>query len=46
MSSWFQQTPVRVRDFTAALKNYGMKRDLALLKPDDAVIDTVGQIQN
>ena len=41
MSQWYQDTPVRVNDFTAALKKYGVKRDLALLKPDETVIDTV-----
>ena len=45
MSQWYQDTPVRVNDFTAALKKYGVKRDLALLKPDDTVIDSIGQIQ-
>jgi len=45
MSSWFQQTPVRVNDFTAALKIYGMKKDRESLKPDDAVIESIGQIQ-
>ena len=41
MSSWFQQTPVRVNDFTAALKNYGMKKDRESLNPDEAVMDAI-----
>ena len=40
-SNWFTQTPVRVEDFSDALKIYSVKRDLALLKPDETVIDTV-----
>ena len=40
-SNWSTQTPVRVEDFSDALKIYSVKRDLALLKPDETVIDTV-----
>ena len=44
-SQWYQDTPVRVNDFTAALKNYGLKKDRESLNPDKAVMDSVGQIQ-
>ena len=40
-SKWFQDTPVRVEDFSAALKKYSMKRDSALMKPDEATMDSV-----
>ena len=44
-SKWFQDTPVRVEDFSTALKSYSVKRDIELLKSDDAVLDSIGQIQ-
>ena len=40
-SDWFTQTPTRVEDFSAALKNYSMKRDSALMKPDETTMDSV-----
>ena len=42
-SNWFTQTPTRVEDFSAALKIYGMKRDLALIKPDEATMSSGDQ---
>ena len=44
-SSWYTQTPQRVEDLSAALRLYSLKKDRMSIKPDDAVIDTVGQIQ-
>ena len=40
-SNWSTQTPVRVEDFSDALKIYSAKRDLSLLKPDEATMDSV-----
>ena len=40
-SAWFKQTPVRVEDFSTALKIYGIKKDLALMKPDETTMDSV-----
>ena len=40
-SDWFTQTPTRVEDFSAALKVYSIKRDLALMKPDETTMDSV-----
>ena len=45
-SNWSTQTPVRVEDFSDALKIYSVKRDLALIKPDETVIDTVSPPPN
>jgi GH24 family phage-related lysozyme (muramidase) len=46
ISDWYFQTADRVEDLSAALRKYSLKKDIMSIKPDDAVIDTVGQIPN